>query len=652
MKRGMGVRENVLRPCKHAVLAGGLLANRAEVVRSRMIPYQWQALNDLVPGVEPSHALANLRIAAGEQSGEFRGMVFQDSDVAKWLEAVAYSLAVHPDPDLEAQADAVIDLVARAQQPDGYLNSYYTIVEPQNRWTNLADNHELYCAGHFIEAAVAYYEATGKDRLLQVVCKLVDHIDSLFGPEEGKKRGYPGHEEIELALIKLYRVTGNKRHLRLAQFFVEERGKQPHYFAQEARARGLDKPTHWGKFAYAYSQAHLPIREQETPEGHAVRAMYFFTAVADLAQETGDAELFQVCDTLWQSTVQRHMYLTGGIGSQSYGEGFTTDYDLPASRAYAETCAAIGLFFWGHRMLQLNPDRKYADVMERALYNGILSGMSWEGDRFFYVNPLEVDPAVCASRQDHEHVKPTRQGWFTCACCPPNLARLLASVHHYLYSQSRDGLYVHFFAESTVEFQVGKMRARLSQHTDYPWDGHVELKLAVEQPAPFSLYVRLPGWCKQADVQVNGEALSQQEIILSQGYLVLTREWQDGDEVELDFALPVEVVFAHPKVRDAAGRIALQRGPVVYCLEEVDNGPDLHALVLAAEPDFQVETDPKLPVPVIKARGYRLEAASDDLYSTAAPRKVPAVIKAVPYFSWDNRRPGAMQVWIRSELAP
>ena len=305
------MRTTVLRPCKNTVLKGGLLANRADVAREKMIPYQWLALNDLVPDAEPSHAIENLRIAAGEKSGEFRGMVFQDSDVAKWLEAVAYSLAAHPDPELEAKADEVIDLVARAQQPDGYLNSYYTIVDPENRWTNLAYNHELYCAGHFIEAAVAYYEATGKDRLLQVVCRLVDHIDSIFGPEEGKKKGYPGHEEIELALVKLYRVTKDERHLKLASYFVEER-KQP--VTSNWKPVPGERPSRsLGPQGPCLQPAHLPLRQQETVEGHAVRAMYLFSAAADLVQETGDEELFSTCEKLWNNTVNRRMYITGGI---------------------------------------------------------------------------------------------------------------------------------------------------------------------------------------------------------------------------------------------------------------------------------------------------------------------------------------------------
>lgn len=644
----MAVKNNVLHSCKNTVLKGGLLAKGAEVVREKMIPYQWNALNDQLPDAEPSHAIANLRIAAGEIKGEFHGMVFQDSDVAKWLEAVAYSLATHPDPKLEEKADGVIDLVARAQQPDGYLNSYYTIVEPENRWTNLAENHELYCAGHFIEAAVAYYEATGKDQLLKVVCKLVDHIDLIFGPEDGKKKGYPGHEEIELALIKLYRVTKNKRHLKLAQYFVDERGKQPNYFDIEAEKRGVDKFRYFGEWRHKYSQSHVPIREQTAAEGHSVRAMYFFSAVADLVQETGDEELFKVCQTLWDNTVNRRMYITGGIGSQEYGEGFTIDYDLPSDRAYSETCAAIGLFFFAQRMLQLDPDRKYADVMERALYNGILSGMSLEGDRFFYVNPLEVLPEVAKARYDHRHVESTRQGWFSCACCPPNLARLLTSIHHYIYSQSEDSLYVHLYAQSEVDIEVGEIKGKLSQETEYPWNSNVRIELTLEQEAQFNLKLRIPAWCRQPEVRVNDEVVQSLNNVQSQGYVTLTETWQNGDVVELELPMPVEIIYGHPKVRAIAGLVALQRGPVVYCLEEVDNGPNLPAIVLAEEPDFQIKVDSDLQVPAIIGKGYRWRSRGEELYTRQPPQKEATKVKAVPYYIWDNRKPGEMLVWINS----
>ncbi|MGB4219273.1 MAG: beta-L-arabinofuranosidase domain-containing protein [Bacillota bacterium] len=623
-------------------LTGGLLAERADVVRSEVLPYQWRALNDQIPGAEPSHAIENLRIAAGEAKGEFHGMLWQDSDVAKWLEAVAYSLMTYPDPELEARADEVIDLVGRAQQSDGYLNSYFTVVAPDRRWTNLRDNHELYCAGHFIEAAVAYYQATGKDELLKIMCRFVDHIASVFGPGENQKRGYPGHEEIELALIKLYRVTRDRRHLDLAKFFIEERGRQPHYFDLEAEARGEKPSKRLGD--YWYHQAHMPVREQTTAVGHAVRAMYLYTAVADLALETEDAELLQVCERIWDNVVNRRMYITAGIGSEARWEGFTIDYDLPSDTAYAETCASIGLVFWAQRMLQITPDRKYADVMERALYNGVLSGMSLEGTKFFYVNPLSVDPEICKGRYDHHHVKPTRQGWFGCACCPPNIARLLASIGQYIYSQGKDGLYMHLFAASEATFAIGGSRVKLVQQTDYPWDGTVRIKLEMDAPLGFGLNIRIPGWCDDPKLVVCGESIVV--TVPQDGYVRIHRTWTSGDEVVLELPMPVTKVWASTRVSDNVGKVALQRGPVVYCVEEADNGPNLAELWLPADAELRVEMDPVLKVPAIVGQGVRRVSSSDALYTTERPVDKPCTIRAIPYFMWDNRGLGEMRVWI------
>lgn len=624
-------------------LTGGLLADRAKVVRDQVIPYQWKALNDDVPGAEPSYAIENLRIAAGEKTGKFRGMIFQDSDVAKWLEAVAYSLMAEPDPELEARADEVIDLVGRAQQSDGYLNSYYTVMAPDKRWTNLRDHHELYCAGHFIEAAVAYYEATGKDKLLQIMCRFVDHINEVFGPEEGKKRGYPGHEEIELALIKLYRVTKDPKHLKLAQFFIEERGRKPHYFDIEAEARGQNPDDPWFN-GHRYSQSHLPVREQETAEGHSVRAMYLYTAVADLVLETGDKELYEVCRRLWDNVTNKRMYVIGGIGSQAHHEGFTIDYDLPGDRAYTETCAAIGLVFWAQRMLQIEPRREYADVMERALYNGVLSGMSLEGTKFFYVNPLEVDPAVAAARHDHHHVKTTRQEWFGCACCPPNIARLLASVNQYIYSTRESDVFVHLFTQGEALFQIGEAEIRLSQITNYPWDENVMFVVGVVDPQTFTLNVRLPQWCRAPKVKVNGEDIESLEVV--DGYARIERAWFNGDQVEVCFPMPVEKVWSNPRVSYSAGKIALQRGPIVYCFEEVDNGPNLSQIYISADAPFTVGKDEQLELPILTGPGYRRIVSDESLYTTTRPKVEGVELKAVPYFAWDNRQTGEMRVWM------
>ena len=406
-------------PLKNVSIHDTFWSRYTQLVRDVVLPYQWEVLNDRVPDAELSHAVKNFRIAAGDEEGEFYGFVFQDTDIAKWLETVAYSLSISPDPELERTADEMIDLIARAQQPDGYLNTYYTIKAPELRWTNLREAHELYTAGHFIEAAVAYYEATGKRKLLDVLCRLADYIDATFGPEPEKLPGYPGHQEIELALIKLYHTTGESRYLRLSQYFLEERGKEPFYFDIEAEKRGQTTIfREFRQFERNYAQAHVPVRQQTTAEGHSVRAVYMYSAMADVARETCDAELFEACKRLWHNITTRRMYITGGIGSTSIGEAFTFDHDLPNDTMYTETCASIGLMMFAQRMLLIEEDRRYADVMEQALYNNLLSGMSQDGTCYFYVNPLEVWPEASEKSPIKKHVKTVRQKWYACACCP------------------------------------------------------------------------------------------------------------------------------------------------------------------------------------------------------------------------------------------
>ena len=576
--------------------------------------------------------------------------IFWGSDVAKWLEAVGYALATHPDSRLERLADRVIEPIEKAQQKDGYLNVYFTVVEPQKRWTNLRDRHELYCAGHMMEAAVAYYEATGKRKLLDVMCRYADHIDRQFGPARGQRRGYPGHEEIELALVKLYRATGERRYLKLSKFFVDERGRQPHYYTKEARARGDDPKTYWAK-DYSYNQSHLPVREQTEAVGHAVRAMYLYSGMADVAAETGDKTLLDACRRLWKNLVGRRMYITGGIGPAHANEGFTFDYDLPDESAYAETCAAIGLVFWAHRMLHLDPDGRYADVMELALYNGALSGVSLDGTKFFYANPLATYPKV-------EPNKPMRAGqkrhyqrseWFGCACCPPNIARLIASFGQYVYSQGPSEARVNLYVGSKAELQVGGQTVRIEQRTRYPWDPKVRIRVRPEKPAAFTLSLRIPGWCRGAKLKVNGKPVAAAGIT-KKGYAKIRRQWAAGDVVELVLPMPVERIEANPKVRQAAGRVALQRGPIVYCLEEIDNGPGLHDLALPREAKLRAAFDPKLlgGVTVITGKAKRREQKSwsGDLYRPAGTKTESAAIKAVPYACWNNRRPGEMRVWM------
>ncbi|NQX43772.1 glycoside hydrolase family 127 protein [Paenibacillus tritici] len=621
------------------------------LVQDTVIPYQYEALHDRVAEAEPSYAIANFEIASGRREGKFGGMVFQDSDVAKWLEAAGYSLSIKRDPELERQADEVIDLVGEAQQEDGYLNTYFTIKEPGKRWTNLQDCHELYCAGHFIEAAVAYYEATGKDKLLNIMRRMADHIDSVFGPEEGKLKGYDGHQEIELALVKLYRLTGEEKYLRLSSFFIDQRGQEPNFLRQEWEKRG--RITHWtgqtDQLDTAYYQAHLPVREQSVAIGHSVRAVYMYSAMADLARITGDEALRKACEQLWNNMTDKQMYITGGIGSTHHGEAFTFDYDLPNDTVYAETCASIGLIFFAKRMLELTPDARYADVMERALYNNVLGSMAQDGKHYFYVNPLEVWPQACTCNPGKHHVRSERQGWFGCACCPPNVARLLTSLNQYIYTVHSDTLYTNLYIGSEVKTTLGGTEVTISQQSRFTWDGTVILKVDPAEAGEFGIALRIPSWSTSNEIRVNGAAVSAEEA-LELGYAVIRREWQAGDLIELTLPMEAHRVYAHPNLRADAGKTAIQRGPLVYCLEAVDNSEPLSSVSLSEAAAFTETYDELLlgGAVVLRTDGYRVDGQSwsGGLYSRTKAAVQPVEVTAVPYYLWGNRGSGEMKVWI------
>ncbi len=625
------------------------------LVREVVVPYQWDALNDRVPGAEPSHAIRNFKIAAGEEKGDFYGMVFQDSDVAKWLEAVAYLLDTAPDPALERVADEVIEIIGKAQQPDGYLNTYFSLKEPGKRWTNLAECHELYCAGHLIEAAVAYSKATGKRRLLDIACKFADHIGTVFGSEPGKLKGYDGHQEIELALMKLYHATGKESYLQLCKFFVDQRGMLPHFYDDEFRKRG--GTVHFKELEMShdlqYSQAHLPVRKQDTAVGHAVRLVYMCAGMADLAAETGDAELLEACRKLWTNIVTKRMYITGGIGSMAHGESFTLDYDLPNDTVYAETCASIGLIFFARRMLQIDPCGEYADVMERALYNTVVSGMSKDGKHFFYVNPLEVKPDVCRINKAYAHVKTQRQGWFGCACCPPNIARLLASLGQYIYSSKNDTLYAHLYIGGRIDWEADGKAVTLEQFSDYAWNGNAKFRVQTDKSAAFTLALRIPSWSKgDATIHIGGFKYAYSPDQVDNGYLKITRLWQDGDVIDISFPMPILRMKGHPSISQTIGKVAIQRGPFVYCLEEADNGADLHAIQLSGQNELSTYFDSGLlgGLQVIQAEADRVspEDWGSELYrSDSTMRSKPLKAKLIPYFAWANRGVGEMSVWVR-----
>ena len=620
---------------------GGFWGRLTELARDVIIPYQWNVMNDRVKGVPPSGVVRNFRIVAGKAKGDFTGYRFQDSDLGKWLEAVAYSLISHPDAKLERTADRVIDLVAEAQHEDGYLDTYYQINGIDKRWTNLRDNHEMYVAGHMLEGAVAYFKATGKRKFLDVMIRVIEHIAKRFGPRRGQQRGYPGHQEIELALVKLYRLEGEQRYLDLASFFIDERATTPSFYDREKKAR--KETSHWtDPLGMKYFQAHAPVREQKEAVGHAVRAMYMYCGMADVAKEKGDKCLVKALRTLWRNTVDRRMYVTGAVGSRSTGEDFTHDYDLPNETAYAETCASIGLIFWAQRMLRLDVDGEYTDVMERALYNGALTGVSLDGKHFFYANPLASQP-----NPDKPGAK-LRPGWYGCACCPPNLARLMTSLGAYTYGQSKQTLFVHLFANSEATFKVGKGTVALEQKTQYPWDETVSIAVNPDAPRKFRLAIRVPAWCRKPALKVNGRRIAMDELV-SKGYAVINRTWAPKDQVELVLPMPVERVYMPTAVKADVGRVALQRGPVVYCLEEADNGKQINAVELPRDAALKVKAGRigDVPVPMIHAQGVRLSTPTPAGISTQPPKAKKTSLVAVPYHLWANRGEGEMQVWIR-----
>ena len=638
-------------PLKDVEINDPFWSKYIKLVQEEVIPYQWEAINDRVPDAEPSHAIKNFRIAAGLEKGEFYGFVFQDTDLAKWLEAVAYRLETNPDPDLEKLADEAIELIEKAQLPDGYLNTYYTVKEPGQRWTNLRECHELYTAGHMMEAAVAYYRATGKSRLLDVMRRFADHIDSVLGSEPGKLRGYDGHQEIELALVKLYEATGEEKYLKLSKYFLDERGREPYFFELEAEKRGY--ASHFPDFIVndrKYCQTHLPVREQDSAEGHAVRSVYMLSAMADVAALTGDRELLEACRNLWDNIVSKRMYITGGIGSMAHGEAFSFDYDLPNDTMYTETCASVGLIFFAHRMLRIKPESRFADEMERALYNNVLAGMAQDGKSFFYVNPMEVLPEACEKNANYRHVKPVRQKWYACACCPPNVARLIASLGQYIYTVGENAVYTHLYIGGTSKLKVGGDPVLLRQKTNYPWEGKVSLEVAAEPAKEFALALRIPSWCGRYRLKVNGIPAA---ATVKDGYALLNRRWNKGDRVELEMDMPVELMEANPRVRADAGRVAIQRGPMVYCLEEKDNGSGLWAVSIPLDSKLTAEYEEDLLGGAVAVRGnaFRTDASGweNSLYRKAGTKERPVDIKAVPYCLWGNRSPGEMAVWVRQK---
>lgn len=617
-----------------------------QLVTKQILPYQYQVLQDALPDVPESHCIENFRIAAGEAEGQFRGWVFQDTDLAKWLEAVAFSLNYEKNPQLEATADELIRLVGKAQQENGYLNTYFSTLHPGHQYCNLKEGHELYTAGHFIEAAVAYYEATGKDSLLNIMRRCADHICQVFTTEEYAD-AVPGHEEIELALVKLYRVTGERKYADMALEFVNRRGCSDYLSREHTLPRFVDVWHDRNPYLPQYGQAHKPVREQTTAEGHAVRALYLYTAMADLAGLYQDEGLLAACENLYENITQKRMYITGGVGSSGVLERFTTDYDLPNDTAYAESCASIALAMFCRRMSAITGDAIYMDTAERALMNTVLSGVSLDGKRFFYVNPLEVVPQFCLPATDKNHVKPHRQGWFGCACCPPNIARTLASLGDYAYSTDGTDTFINLYVGGSCEAVIGGKAVRLQISTQMPYAGEAQIRLTAEEPISGTLYLRIPEYAEDPLVAVDGKPVPLTE---EKGYAPIRVRGREAD-ILLSFAMSPHLVYANPHLAANNGKCAVVKGPLVYCLEEADNGADLSALWIDSEMPLQEQFDQTLwgGTPVVMAQGCRTDGAtfSGKLYGNAKPVSKPTTVRFVPYCRWGNREPGEMAVWVK-----
>jgi hypothetical protein len=618
---------------------------RLEVNRTRTLDHVYKEL-------ELTGCIRNFDIAAAKAQGNFGGPWWADSDVYKWIEGASYILALHPDARLDSRLDELIAKIAAAQQKDGYLDTYVQLRLPDLKWKSLAFNHEMFCAGSLLEAAVAHNQATRKRSLLEVALRLADHLDSTFGP--GKQAGIPGHEEVELALVRLYRLTGEERYLRLAQYFIDSRGQKPSIFERqydqlpERRVELLGHPmsikdfyrrfflVNPAKFDTSYSQDQLPVRQQRVAVGHAVRAMYLYSGMADLVYETGDPGLWEALESLHDSVTNHRMYVTGGIGPSERNEGFTADYDLPNENAYQETCASAGMVFWNYRMLKLTGDARYADIMELSLYNALAAGVSLTGDTFCYVTPL-------ASQGDFK-----RDPWFGVPCCPTTIARFLPALGRYIYSESPDGLWVHLFIGGQVNAKVGGKKVTLRQSGNYPWEGKVKLTVGVEAPQDFVLRVRIPGWAGRADFQVNGERFSPH---VEHGYAELRRSWSSGDTVDLTLPMDIQRLEANPQVLYDRGKSALRRGPLIYCLEQADQEAPVDQIVLPLGVTLEDQYMPELlgGIRVIKAQGLLrpLEGWNGVLYQPVAPAKAsPLTVTAVPYCVWGNRGLGKMAVWI------
>lgn len=629
--------------------------NYRELIVKEVLPYQWEVMNDSAdinithePGgndehQEHSHAIQNLEIAAGLKKGNHNGYVFQDTDVYKWLEAAAYSLKYHPDNDLQKITDQLIDLIADAQEDDGYLVTFFQIEAPDRKFARLKQSHELYTMGHYIEAGVAYYQVTGNQKALDIAIRMADCMVKNFGHSKQQIPGYDGHPEIELALARLYELTNNQNYLDLAEFYINERG-QDAFFDRQIQADGLERDLIDGmkNFPLTYYQAAEPVREQQTAEGHAVRVVYLCTGMAQVARLTGDQSLLETCQRFWKNIVNQKMYITGGIGSTNIGESFTGNYDLPNDTMYGETCASVGMAFFAKEMLNLEANGEYGDVLEKELFNGIISGISLDGTHFFYVNPLQADTEISKYNPSRQHVLNKRAEWFGCACCPSNVARIVASVDQYVYTVKDELILSHQFISNHASFSNG---LAIHQESNYPWEGNIHYTITNSSSMDRTLGIRIPEWSQRnGKLSVNGQ---KEELVLDRGFVYFTIP-QGETKVDLLLDMTIKKYQANDKVVYDFGKVAIQRGPLVYCAEETDQQQDVWKYTLTNAADFHFEAQLLGGVGVIQAEAkVRNEESASLLYREySAPIYSEVMLKLVPYYAWANRDSKNMEVWI------
>lgn len=630
-----------------------------ELVVKEVLPYQWQVMNDeadIAIADDPqnngqdknSHAVANLKIAAGEMEGHHYGFPFQDTDVYKWLEAAAYSFSYHPNDDLKTITDNLIDLIAKAQDDDGYLSTYFQIDAPERKFKRLQQSHELYTMGHYIEAGVAYYQATGNQKALDIATRMADCIDRNFGLEEGKIPGYDGHPEVELALARLYEATDDQKYLDLAHYFLNQRGQDPAFFEKQIKEDGdsMDRDLIPGMrdFPREYYLAAEPIADQKVPHGHAVRVVYLCTGMAYVARYTRDAALLAACDRFWNDLVKRQMYITGNIGQTTTGEAVTYDYDLPNDTDYGETCASVGMSFFAKQMLNIRAKGEYADVLEKELFNGAISGMALDGKHFFYVNPLEADPAASKGNPGKSHVLTHRADWFGCACCPANLARLITSVDQYLYTVTDDTILSHQFISNNAQFSDG---VAINQSNNFPWSGDIHYDVKNPNGKAFKLGIRIPSWSKEFGLEIDGEVKT---LPVEDGFIYLD---VTGKAVTIDLSLDMRVKFMRANNRASAdfGKVAIQRGPIVYAAEQADNKAPLwsYEVDTKTKPSYAYDANLLNGVGVVKVSADKVELDSTDadLYAEDGDQMSETVdMTLVPYYAWANREDGQMRVWL------